>query len=263
MPTPSSTVKKAPAAKAPAKAPAPLLRANQGSRPQITFTSDFHELVTGDLVPGPCALRYDPLRLVELGDAADEPHHIRAYVRFHPSGAEWQGSMELPAGLPLADLADPTGQGFMLGTTFDIPEGTDELEVWFSCTHDGGATHWDSDFGKNHWLRFVLADLTIKSVKVKPAKTKAAAQDVLEVDLVTKAKIDSVSLRWRITSQQGSPRQVTPLVVSSLTGAGKNWAAPFDGIPVPKGATVAYDVVYTVEGRTFTDDNQGRWYIAD
>ena len=78
MPTPSSTVKKAPAAKAPAKAPAPLLRANQGSRPQITFTSDFHELVTGDLVPGPCALRYDPLRLVELGDDADEPHHIRA-----------------------------------------------------------------------------------------------------------------------------------------------------------------------------------------
>ena len=263
MPTPSSTVKKAPAAKAPAKAPAPLLRANQGSRPQITFTSDFHELVTGDLVPGPCALRYDPLRLVELGDAADEPHHIRAYVRFHPSGAEWQGSMELPAGLPLADLADPTGQGFMLGTTFDIPEGTDELEVWFSCTHDGGATHWDSDFGKNHWLRFGLADLTIKSVKVKPAKTKAAAQDVLEVDLVTKAKIDSVSLRWRITSQQGSPRQITPLVVGSLTAAGKNWAAPFDGIPVPKGATIAYDVVYTVEGRTFTDDNQGRWYIAD
>lgn len=264
MPSPSTTVKKSPAlGKAAPKTPAPLLRANQGSRPQITFTSDFHELVTGDLVPGPCSLRYDPLRLVALGDAAGDVHHIRAHVRFHPSGAEWQGSMELPAGLPLAELADPTGQGFMLTSTFTIPEGCDELEVWFSCTHDDGQTHWDSDFGKNHWLRFGLADLAIKSVKVKPAKKKDAAQDLLEVDLATKPKIDSVSLRWRITSQPQSPRQITPLVVGSLTSAGKNWTAPFDGIPVPKGATIAYDVVYTVDGRTFTDDNQGRWYIAD
>ncbi len=263
MPSPSSSAKKASAAKSPAKAPARLLRANQGARPQITFTSDFHELVTGDLVPGPCSLRYDPLRLIALGDAAGETHHIRAYVRFHPSRAEWQGAMELPAGLPLADLADPTGQGYMLATTFDIPEGTDELEVWFSCTHEDGHTHWDSDFGKNHWLRFGLADLAIQSVKVSPAKAKGAAQDTLLVDLVTKPKIDSVSLRWRITSQPGAPRQITPLVVASLTDAGKNWSAPAGGIPVPRGATIAYDLVYTVEGRTHTDDNQGRWYIAD
>jgi hypothetical protein len=26
---------------------------------------------------------------------------------------------------------------------------------------------------------------------------------------------------------------------------------------------VAFDVIYIVAGRKYTDDNQGRWYIAD
>ena len=239
------------------------LRQNKGSRPQITFTSDFHELVQGDLVPGPCVLRYDPLRLIELGDAAEETHHIRAYVRFHPLGSEWQGLMELPAGLPLADLADPTGDGYMLTATFTIPEGCDELEVWFSCTHDDGHTHWDSDFGKNHWLRFGLADLSIKAAKVKTATKKSAAQDSLDFELVTKSKVEAVKVRWRVTSAPHSPRQITPLVVDAEAASGKTWVSPDGGIPVPKGATIAYDVVYQVGGRSFTDDNQGRWYIAD
>jgi Family of unknown function (DUF6209) len=238
------------------------LRHNTGSRPQITFTSDFHELVQGDLVPGPCVLRYDPLRLVTLGDAATEAHHIRAFVRFHPGGSEWQGSMELPAGLPLADLADASGQGFMLTTTFNIPEGADELEVWFSCTHDDGQTHWDSDHGKNHWLRFGLADLALKTAKVKPAKKKTVAQDALEFEFTTKPKVEAVEVRWRVTSIPAFPRQISRLVATS-TAAGKTWTAPEGGIPVPKGATIAFDVVYHVGDRAFTDDNQGRWYIAD
>lgn len=238
-------------------------RQNQGSRPQITFTSDFHELVQGDLVPGPCVLRYDPLRLIELGDAADESHHIRAYVRFHPTGSEWQGVMELPAGAPLADLADITGNGFMLTTTFTIPEGCDELEVWFSCTHDDGKTHWDSDHGKNHWLRFGLADIAIDTAKVKTKKAKTSVNDTLEFALNTAEKIDSVEVRWRMTNHPGVPRKVTPLVPGATKGSRRQWTSPGDGIPVAKGAVIAYDIVYRVQDRTHTDDNQGRWYIAD
>lgn len=239
------------------------LRQNAGARPQITFTSDFHELVQGDLVPGPCVLRYDPLRLVTLGDAATEDHHIRAYVRFHPGGVEWQGLLELPAGLPLADLADASGQGFMLTSTFDIPVGCDALEVWFSCTHEDGQTHWDSDHGKNHWLRFGLADLALKSAKVKPAKKKTDAQDTLAFEFSTKPKVESVEVRWRLTNSPKTPRVTTQLVCTADTPAGKTWTAPDGGIPVPKGAVVAFDVVYHVESRPYTDDNQGRWYIAD
>ncbi|MEN9841740.1 MAG: hypothetical protein RL376_1540, partial [Verrucomicrobiota bacterium] len=216
------------------------LRQNRGARPQITFTSDFDELVQGDLVPGPCVLRYDPLRLVTLGDAATERHHIRAYVRFHPGGVIWEGLMELPSGLPLADLADPTGRGFMLSTSFTIPADCDELEVWFSCTHDDGQTHWDSDHGKNHWLRFGLADLKLTRAEVKPAKKKTDATDTLEFEFTAKSKVDSVEVRWRQTNAPHSPRIVTPLVSSAATATakGNTWTSPLGGIPVPKGAVI-------------------------
>jgi hypothetical protein len=237
------------------------LRHNTGARPQITFTSDFHELVQGDLVPGPCLLRYDPLRLIELGDAADQTHLIRACVRFHPGGVEWQGVMALPPGLPVADLADPTGDGLMLTTSFEIPDGCDELEIWFSCTHADGHTHWDSDFGKNHWLRFGLADLALKTAKIVEDTT--AAQDSFQLEIPTKPGVESLQVRWRVTSNPGFVRQVTPLIATATTSTGKTWTAPEGGVPVPKGATIAFDILYTVGGRVFTDDNQGRWYIAD
>jgi hypothetical protein len=32
---------------------------------------------------------------------------------------------------------------------------------------------------------------------------------------------------------------------------------------VPVGAVVAYDLVYYVGDRKFTDDNQGRWYLSE
>lgn len=258
-PAKSTAVKSVPAR---ARAPLGLRRANQGARPQIIFTSDFHELVTGDLLPGPCALRYDPLRLVALGDAAQESHHVRAYVRFHPGGTQWQGTLELPAGLPLADLADATGQGFMLATSFTIPEGCDELEVWFSCTHESGETHWDSDFGKNHWLRFGLADLALDSARVIPAKSKNASQDLLEITLNTRPEVEDVKVRWRVTTDSTVPRQISGLVGRGVSGGRQTWAPPSAGIPVPTGATLAFDLVYTVHGRVHTDDNQGRWYLA-
>lgn len=237
------------------------LRTNKGASPQITFTSDFHELVQGDLIPGACTLRYDPLRLVELGEATGNSHEIRAHVRCHPVGVEWQGVLQLPAGLPLAELADPTGDGFMLTTTFEIPEGCDELEVWFSCTHPDGETHYDSDFGKNHWLRFGLSDLSLKSAKVSPGKS--GVEDAFTLDITSKPAVESVEVRWRITSNPAFPRQVAPLVASAGASSGKTWAAPGGAISVAKGATIAFDIVYRVGGRFYTDDNQGRWYIAD
>jgi hypothetical protein len=238
-------------------------RHNAGSRPQITFTADFHELVQGDLVPGPCVVRYDPLRLVDIDKAHRASHSIRAYVRFHPMGLEWQGVMALPAGIPLAEQADVTGQGFMLSTQLQIPDGCDELEAWFSCTHEGGETHWDSDHGKNHWLRFGLADLRLHSAEVIADSDAQAAQDRFKVALTAKACVEAINLRWRITNVPNSPRAITPLERLASSTTGTDWATPAEGLAVPAGSVVAFDLVYTVKGRRYTDDNQGRWYIAD
>ncbi len=238
-------------------------RQNQGVRPEITFTSDFHELVLGDLLAGPCLLHYDPLRLVKLGDDAQGGRTIKAFARFHPGQGNWEGQLWLPAGLPLAAMADPCGQGLMLETTLEIPPGCDELEIWFSCTHGDGRTHWDSDFGRNHWIRFGLADLAIQSARVVPETGGGGLSSGLKVECSSVAKVEAVSLRWRLPSSKDSGRQITPLQPGGAGGLAKTWQTPAGGLPVPAGATVVFDLVYWVGGRAYTDDNQGRWYIAD
>src|SRR5262245_52123429 len=204
------------------------LRFHADKRPQITFTSDFHELVQGDLVPGPCLLRYDPLRIIHAEAAACHQHDVRAHVRFHPGGTEWQGSMTLPAGAPLADLADPTGQGLMLTATFSIPAGCNELELWFSCQHCDGQTTWDSDFGKNHRLRFGLWDLRDVRADVTDTKT-SSPQDIFEVKLTARPEVESIVVRWRLTAVPSFPRQSTALVAGGATVDGKTWSAPGEG----------------------------------
>lgn len=238
-------------------------RQNQGRRPQITFTSDFHELVQGDLVPGPFVLRYDPLRLIPPEEVDGAKHEIHAHVRFHPSGQTWEGTLVVPANAPLAELANSSGQGYMLETTFNLPEGTDELETWFSCTHDHGFTHWDSNEGKNYWLRFSLSDIkTVQATVRQPGKNNPA-QSSLEFEVVTIPQVISVVARWHLPSFQDGPRVETELIPTGTQKEGTHWSAPPAGIPVPTAAIAAFDLIYFIGDRKFTDDNQGRWYLAD
>ena len=239
------------------------LRQNQGLRPQITFTADFHELVQGDLVPGPCVLRYDPLRIITPDEADDHDHEIRAHLRFHPSGQTWEDTLLLQDGAPLADLANARGQNFVLRSTFEIPAGTDEIEAWFSCTHEDGYTHWDSNGGRNHWLRFSLHDVKEQHAVVRPPDARNLAQASLELDVTTVPQVHTLTLRWRLPAFPERPRFETPLVVTSETAEGKKWSSPAEGIFVPVGAVVAYDLVYSIGDRKFTDDNQGRWYLSE
>jgi len=236
-----------------------MLRHFVGRRPQLTFTSDFHELVQGDLIPGPCVLRYDPLRLISA-DNCNERHEIHVWLRFHPTGGSWEGSMIVPPNAQLADLSDPAGQGFMLEATFPLPQGCEEIEAWFCCEHDG-RTDWDSDHGKNFWLRFPLHDLQITAAKVRPSAA-GAGQSTLDLQVESQAAVDSIEVRWRLPSQPDEGRRRNALTLTGQRAGRKQWG---NAVPlvVPENAAVVFDLVYCVGGRQFTDDNQGRWYLAD
>jgi len=234
-----------------------VLRYSVNRRPQLTFTADFHELVQGDLIAGPCVLRYDPLRIVKMRNI-NPPSEIHAHVRFHPSGALWQGKLLLPSNARLQDMADPAGQGVMLDTTFDLPADCEELEVWFCVPQPGGAPSWDSNDGKNFWLRFALHDLQVSRAKV--AQVAGQPQDSLDLEVGSVPEVDAITVRWRLPSATDEPRRETALAATA--SAPKKWTPPTP-ILVPQAATVVFDLVYYVGGRKFTDDNQGRWYLAD
>src|SRR5438067_39118 len=106
-----------------------LKRRSAGRRPQITFTADFHELVQGGLIYGPCVLRYDPHRIVPQGEIAGAttlPRPVKGYINFHPAGGHWEKEMWVPPGRVLERIPDPTGQGTMFDVEFPLPQGCDQ-----------------------------------------------------------------------------------------------------------------------------------------
>lgn len=237
-----------------------MLRYSIGHRPQLTFTADFHELVEGDLIPGPCVLRYDPLRLIQ-NRPEGASYEIQAYLRFHPEGGAWEGRSLVPAAAPLEDMADPSGQGYMLESSFPLSTGCEEIEAWFSCTYPDGSTHWDSAHGNNYHLRFPLHDLHIEEARVLP-RAQDSSHDAFNLKVTGVAAVESMRVRWRIPKVSRDLRQETPLVATASTAAGRLWKLSTE-ILVPHGAAVVFDLVYGVRQREYTDDNQGRWYVAD
>lgn len=212
------------------------------------------------LIAGTCVLRYDPVRIVKemnLNPASE----IRAHVRFHPSGGLWEGQLRLPPNAHLKDMADPAGQGVMLETTFDLPADCDELEVWFCAQAPGGGSCWDSNHGKNFWLRFALHDLQVSRAEVRPVAGQP--QDAFELEVGSVLAVEAITVRWRLPSVPGEPRRETVLRQRADRLKNQKTWTPTAAMLVPHAAAVVFDLVYSVRARKFTDDNQGRWYLAD
>lgn len=240
-----------------------ITRRSAAHRPQLTFTADFHELTQGDLVPGTIGLRYDPWRIVPPAEIAEFPTSgkpVHAYAKFHPTGQYWEGDLWLHPGVRMDVIPDPAAQGPMLTADLPLAPGAEGVELWFSYVNEAGQSLWDSNGGKNYLLRFPTHDLDIVSAEVKTAPD--GASDRFSVIVNSKAAVDSVTLRWRLTRLPNLPREERPLVASTHGDGDKTWAAPDDGFIVPHNATVAYDLVYTIGDRKFTDDNEGTWYLA-
>jgi hypothetical protein len=150
----------------------------------------------------------------------------------------------------------------MAEVEFQIPTGCDELEMWFSSDQDG-ATKWDSECGQNYWMRFTLNDLDIRKAATRAASSLGGAGDAFDCVVESVPEVERMTLRRNLTNPTGYPRSETPMSQIPGKGTKKLWSTPESGIPIPKGATVAFDLVYFVGGHKQTDDNQGCWYVAD
>ncbi len=238
-----------------------IIRRGQGYKPKLTFTSDFHQLVNGDLVPGPCLLRYDPHRIVpwnEIAGLSNTQRPITAHIRFHPGGNLWEQNLRFPQASRLIVDYDPTGQGTMLETEFPLPDTCEELECWFSYVDNDGAK-WDSQMGANYWIRFALHDL--QSVTAEIVARQTEARDLFKVELVSVPEVDSIKVRWRYTNAISDARFEWPLTPAPAA-RGKGWSIAGGGVPVSSNTPLAFDLVYQVASHTYTDDNQGTWYIV-
>jgi hypothetical protein len=236
-------------------------RRGQGYKPRLTFTSDFHELVFGDLIPGPCTLRYDPFRIVPRNEVPLLPktqRPVTAHIRFHPSGQLSEIEMHFRPAEWLNVDEDPVGDGTMLQARFDLPEGCRELECWFSYLDNHGETKWDSAMSANYWLRFATFDLEITEAAI--ATRPNLPLDLFRLEVQSLPEVTAIDVRWRYTTAINDARYQRPLDVTFLEGH-KKWSLGA-GADVASDTPLAFDLVYFVDGNKYTDDNQGTWYVV-
>jgi hypothetical protein len=238
-------------------------RISRGKPPHIIFTYDFHQLVYGELLAGvDCTLSYDPFRIVPADDSyqfGDPSRPITAHIQFQPNPSVQDIVLQSRTG-KLHDIdSDYTGQGSMLHGHFHILAHCDEVVAWFSYQDRTGRTRWDSDYGANYRFRFVSEELEF----LVSAIELGDAVEQLKVTLAADPEIERVIVRYRIVNDRTKPTHEYLVELSPANQRHSDGRSIWTlATPLPRGAVVAYDVLYFVGGRKFKDDNSGRYFVA-
>lgn len=225
--------------------------------PQISFTSDFHELLEGDLRPGiSLTLRYDPDRLSPPPEYAfgDPQWPVFAQLRFLDQGPVTTLRLKGPV-TPLPDR-DPTGQGSMLKATTAVPADAQFVEVWFYGEMPNGR-RWDSEYGANFWFGFPYQDLRTVSAIVTPR----AHQDArFQLNVSSIPAVQAVSVRFYDMSSRIRVKREEHLRLGGPLSHSQEWT--FETAVAPA-AFIRFKLYYWIAGRRFKDDNSGQYYVAD
>ncbi len=224
---------------------------------QITFTSDYHELVEGDLRPGrPVTLRYDPDRLKPPAEYTfgDDSHPIHAQAKYR-MGDEIT-SVPLRGPRILHPDRDPTGQGSMLTGRLEVPDDADHLELWVHGEMPDGA-RWDSDDGRNFWFRFPYLDLPSVSARVEKASDASA---VFTLEVTARPYVGGVRVRSRDMASRDPVTQEQDLAESGAAREDRLWRLQ---APAAAGAVIRFKLYYRVAERWYKDDNSSRYYLAE
>ncbi len=220
-------------------------RTFQGNAPHITFTRSWEQAPFGNLVPGQTVrISYDPHRL-----GFPPPQDVTAFHQFSQDGPVLTKQLDVPTGMIVTRIADDPYEANYMTTAIEIPEDAEMLILWFM-----GDGRWDSDHGANHWFRFTSLDIQGEDATV--------SSDGFEVSLTALPEIDDVFVHFKVINNP--PDQPftgsVPLVPGEAENGRRTWEV--SGVNVPGGANVRFEFTYRVNGRTFTDDNDGTGFFA-
>ncbi len=241
----------------------PIARFGSGKQAGITFTLDFHELVSGDLLPdAKCGISYDPLRLVPRDNGyihGDPQRPVTMHFKFAQNGPVHNQVLHSRTGLVREAVIDITGQGSMLHAELFIPDTAQEIIVWFSYTDSQGNIHYDSDYGKNYRFRFVKLDIDLlQAVVTSDPQTPYSG---FGVEVATISTVTQVLVRFMALDAPSFPKSTVPLSRTGTTPEGRIIWSAF-GIAVPYRATIRFKLYYVIDGFRYKDDNGGKYYIA-
>ncbi|HEX9983960.1 MAG TPA: DUF6209 family protein [Thermoanaerobaculia bacterium] len=238
-------------------------RTFQGNAPYLTFTADWQQIPFGHLVPGQTVrINYDPNRLPQERSYynGSPTWFITVFYQFASNGAVQSQQLDMPAGVAPARYAnDPVEASFMTAA-IDIPNDAEELIVWFMNTGQSGLQYWDSDYGANYIFRFTSIDIQGEEANV--TSDPQTPYSGFNVSMTALPEVENVSVSFKVTNNPpDNPFESTvDLSAGELTNGRRAWSAA--GILVPYQARIRFSFNYTVNGRTFVDDNDGTGFWA-
>jgi hypothetical protein len=239
-------------------------RLHAGKPAEITFTYDFHELVSGDPRPGgPLLLRYDPNRIVP----AEEPYRfgdperpVMAHVQFREGEAPTDVRLRSPGGIVSCPDVDLTGQGSMLSGQVMLPEDAEHLMVWFSYTTASCAIRYDSDYGANYRFGFPCREIEV--VRATVTRQPDQPGDRFDLAVSTTQAVEDATIQFSLVGDAACAKHEVWLQRVSEFAAEERWALWAAAIDLPHGATARFKVCYWIGGRRLVDDNTGAFYLA-
>jgi len=238
-----------------------IKRAFTGLPPRITFTSDYHELVRGDLRPGTdVRLRYDPARIVPPGQGyvfGDPEHRVEAHIIFPPSQDVVTIPLHSRTGVLTDPIVDVTGVGNMLTATAHVPENATSIVMWFTHDSPHGPTNYDSDEGRNFHFGFNSQQIRPLAATVGPDPSGA---DRFTVKVAVVPEVHRVVVRMRIvTETKSTDRDLTRTGEQEKDG----WPVwVLEPVPIHNGAVVRFKLFYWLGDVRFKDDNDGLYYLV-
>ena len=240
------------------------LRYNAGEPASIVFTSDFHELLKGELLPGNfCGISYDPLRIAppECGFIHGSTEHpVVAHVLFAPGGIPLQIVLTSEAGILRNPVESISGQGSMLCGAFQVPADAAGISIWFTYVDAAGHIHYDSDYGKNYNFRFATLDITLRQAVVTSDPQTPYSGFGVEVAAIP--SVTAVGVRFNVVNNPDFKKVDIPLTDTGNTDdTGKRIWSVF-GVAVPYQSIVRFKLFYVIEGVRYKDDDSGRYFIA-
>lgn len=231
---------------------------------QITFTLDYHELITGNLVSNAsCFISYDPTRVVPANSGyihgnPDQP--VTLHYQFSANGPVSSQVLTSHIGLLSFAVLDPTGGGSMLDGEIAIPEEAEELIIWFSYVDGNGVTHYDSDLGKNFRFRFASEDIQLlQAVVTSDPQTPYSG---FGVEVAAAPAITGVSVRYASINNPDFPKSQNSLSNTGQTTSEGMVIWSIFGVAVPYRANIRFKLYYVINGITYKDDNAGKYFMA-
>lgn len=240
-----------------------MIRRNYIGMPaRITFTVDFHELLTGDLRPGrELRLNYDPLRIAPPDEPVvrgDPSWPITVHARFHDDGPVT--SVELTStGMVAAPVVDPTGQrALMLSGEIIVPDDVEVVSLWFTYVTTRGEEFRDDDGGKTYCFRFPSQDIVLRAATVTPEQQSAQ----FAIELAAVSEVEKVAVRYHVVNDPNMAEGEVELARSSEHDEEGRIIWSSAGVPVPVGSLIKYKVYYWISGFRYKEDNSSSYFLA-